>query len=88
MRNDTFLKLVALYLLSSHHPNMYVYSHWSWAVRRTAAHLSLELQIGFIAYKDHGKFITVFDSEDLSLEFVDFFKAVKHKACSITRCPQ
>lgn len=41
-------------------------------------YLSLQFQICFISYKDHRKFISVFYSKNLSLEFVDFFKAVKH----------
>lgn len=40
-------------------------------------YLSVLLQIRFISYEDHGKFISVFYSQDLSLEFVDFLKAVK-----------
>lgn len=40
-------------------------------------YLSVLLQIRFISYEDHGKFISVFYPQDLSLEFVDFLKAVK-----------
>lgn len=45
-------------------------------------YLSLLFQIGFVSYKDHRELISVFHPEDLSLEFVDFLKAVKR----ITRC--
>lgn len=41
-------------------------------------HLSLWFQVGFVSYEDHGELVSVFDSEDLPLEFVDFFKTVKH----------
>lgn len=41
-------------------------------------YLSLQFQICFVSYEDHREFISVFYSKNLSLEFVDFFKAVKH----------
>lgn len=44
-------------------------------------YLSLQFQICFVSYEDHGEFVSVFDSENLSLEFVDFFKAVNHITC-------
>lgn len=42
-------------------------------------YLSLHFQVCLVSYQDHGEFISVFYSQDLSLEFVDFFKAARQR---------
>lgn len=60
-----------------------VWSRWphSMALRHKAGctYLSLHLQVCLVSYQDHREFISVFDPQDLSLEFVDFFEAMRQR---------
>ena len=45
--------------------------------RGGVTYLSLWIKVCFVSNKDHGELIPVLHPKNLSLEFVDFFKAVK-----------